>query len=113
MSTCLYCSTDPDDAWAASPHGIAVPSPNPLTPGHVVVAPLGHVASFYDLDVAEQNGLWQLVTEVRRHVKAAQQVETVAIGFEDGEEGRGHTHIHVVPRQPGVHLPSEIEWITE
>jgi diadenosine tetraphosphate (Ap4A) HIT family hydrolase len=91
----------------------AVLAAQPLTPGHVVVAPRRHVACFYDLDVEEQHGLWDLVSEVRRHVTAAQHVESVAIGFEDGEEDQGHTRVHVVPRRPGVALPHGIEWVAE
>jgi diadenosine tetraphosphate (Ap4A) HIT family hydrolase len=53
----LFCSTSPDDAWVTSEYGIAVPPAQPLTPGHVVVAPRRHVAGFYDLDVEEQRGL--------------------------------------------------------
>src|ERR1019366_4101801 len=89
--TCLFCSTSPDDAWVTSEYGIAVPAAQPLTPGHVVVAPRRHVAGFYDLDVEEQHGLWDLVSEVRRHIIAGVHVESVAIGFEDGEEDQGHT----------------------
>jgi diadenosine tetraphosphate (Ap4A) HIT family hydrolase len=78
-----------------------------------VVAPRRHVTRFYDLDVEEQHGLWDLVSEVRRHVIAALHVESVATGFEDGEEDQGHTRIHLVPRRLGVALPSGIEWVTD
>src|ERR1035438_1140860 len=76
--TCLFCSTSPDNAWLTSEYGIAVPAAQPLTAGHVVVAPRRHVAGFYDLDVEEQRGLWNLVSEVRRHVMSALYVESVA-----------------------------------
>ena len=55
VRTCLFCSTSPDDAWVTSEYGIAVPAAQPLTPGHVVVAPRRHVAGFYDLDVEEHH----------------------------------------------------------
>jgi ATP adenylyltransferase len=113
VQNCFFCSTSPDDAWVTSEYGIALPAAQPLTPGHVIVAPIRHVAGFYDLDVEEQHGLWDLVSEVRRHVKSALHVESVAVGFEDGERNQGHTHIHVVPRRPGVSLPDGIEWVTE
>ena len=113
MPTCLFCSTSRDDAWASSEYGIAVPAAQPMTPGHVVVFPHRHVSAFYDLDVEEQRGLWDLVAEVHRHVMVALHVETAAIGFEDCVEGQGHTRIHVVPQWPGVELPDGIEWVTE
>jgi len=113
MQTCLFCSTSPDDAWGCTAYGIALPAAQPLTPGHIVVAPRRHVAGFYDLDVEEQHGLWNLVSEVRKLVVVGLDVESTTIGFEDGEGDHGHTHIHVVPRRPGVELPRGIEWITE
>jgi diadenosine tetraphosphate (Ap4A) HIT family hydrolase len=113
VRNCRFCSTSQDDAWVTSEWGIAVPAAQPLTLGHVVVAPHRHVAGFYDLDVEEQRGLWDLVSEVRKHVMAAQHVESVAIGFEDCEEDQGHTHVHVVPRRPSVELPAGIEWVTK
>lgn len=112
MQNCLFCSTSEADVYSASPYGIVLPAPQPLTPGHVVVAPRRHVPGFYDLDVEEQRGLWNLVSEVRRHVVAALHLESAAIGFEDGEGEHGHAHIHVVPRRPGVHL-ARIEWVNE
>jgi len=109
----VFCSTSPDDVWLASKYGIALPAAAPLTPGHVVVAPSRHVAGFYELDVEEQHGLWALVSEVRSHMMATLPVASTRIGFEDGIEDGGHTHIHVVPCRPGVQLPDGIEWVTE
>ena len=112
VRNCIFCSTSPDDAWVSSEYGIALPAAQPLTTGHVVVAPRRHVSCFYDLDVEEQRGLWDLVSEVHRHVMAALQLESVAIGFEDCVEDQGHTCVHVVPRRPGVELPDGPEWVT-
>ena len=113
VSVCLFCSASPEDAWVTSEYGIAVPAPQPLVPGHVLVAPRRHVAGFYDLDVEEQHRLWDLVSDVRKYVMATLPVESTAIGFEDSAEDGGHTHIHVMPRQQGVQLPGGIEWVTE
>jgi diadenosine tetraphosphate (Ap4A) HIT family hydrolase len=113
VRTCLFCSTSPDDAWGCTAYGTALPAAQPLTPGHIVVAPRRHVVRFFDLDVEEQRGLWDLVSEVRKHVVAALHVESATIGFEDSEGDQGHTHIHVVPRRPDVELPRGIEWVTE
>ena len=44
LRTCLFCSTTPDDALAASEYGIVVPAAQPATPGHILVAPRRHVA---------------------------------------------------------------------
>ena len=83
MPPCPYCDIAPDDAWAVSEHAIAVPPGQPLTAGHVVVAPRRHVAAFYDLDVQEQRAVWDLVIAAREQITASLKVETVHIGFAD------------------------------
>ena len=92
-------------------YGIALPAPKPLMLGHVVVAPRRHVAGFYDLDVAEQGGLWVLVSLVRQHFEATLNLRSAAIGFADERNDQGHTHIHVVPRREGMQLPEGIQWV--
>lgn len=113
VTSCVFCTTSPDDVWLSSKYAIALPSAKPVTPGHVVVAPLRHVSSFYELDVEEQHGLWELVSEVRQHLITNLAVETTVVGFEDASAGEGHTHIHVVPGRPGISLPGGIEWVAE
>jgi diadenosine tetraphosphate (Ap4A) HIT family hydrolase len=93
---------------------VAVPHPNPLTNCHMVVAPRRHVVTFYDLDVQEQQVVWNLVGEIRKRIAAALKVDGFHIGFADGTpEDQLHAHIHVIPRSPGdrVQLPSGIEWV--
>ncbi len=88
---------------------VAVPSAQPLTACHVVVAPVRHVETFYDLDVQEQQAVWALVQEIRVRISASLQVEAFYVGFADGN----HAHVHVVPRGPGesLNLPEGIEWV--
>ena len=113
VENCLFCSTLPEDAWVATQYGIALPAPRPLMLGHVVVAPRRHVPAFYDLDVEEQGGLWVLVSLVRKHFEATLNLQSAAIGFADGNDGQGHTHIHVVPHRPGMDLPEGIQWVKD
>lgn len=111
MSDCLFCSTAPDAAWVATEYAIALPAVHPLVLGHVVIAPRRHVPSFYDLDVSEQGGFWVLVSEVKKHILAALNIQSAAIGFADCEADQGHTHIHVVPLRAGLELPAGIQWV--
>jgi diadenosine tetraphosphate (Ap4A) HIT family hydrolase len=113
VPSCLFCSASLDDAWATNEYGIALPATQPVAPGHVVVAPRRHVAAFYDLDITEQRGLWLLVLEVRKYLVGYLNVESAAVGFADCEGDEGHTHIHVVPRRPGIELPAGIEWVND
>ena len=109
---CVFCTASADEAWILTDFVVAVPHTHPLAPCHIVVAPRRHVASFYELDVQEQQLLWAIVLELRRRISSALRTDGFGVGFADGE-GSWHTHIHVVPRVPGEHLalPRDVEWV--
>jgi diadenosine tetraphosphate (Ap4A) HIT family hydrolase len=88
---------------------VAVPPRDPFTACHVVVAPVRHVETFYDLDVQEQRAVWMLVQEIRTRISASLKVDVFHVGFADGD----HAHVHVVPAGPGESpfLPHGIEWV--
>ena len=94
---------------------MAVPHPAPLASCHVVVAPRRHVAAFYDLDVAEQRCVWDVLGELRERIKSSLQVEGFDVGFVDGkhDDPKAHAYVHVIPRIPGdpVELPPGVEWV--
>jgi diadenosine tetraphosphate (Ap4A) HIT family hydrolase len=71
------------------------------------------VSAFYDLDVQEQQALWELVTEIRARVARSMRVDGFQIGFVDFPDSDAHAYVHVVPRIPGedVVLPAGIEWV--
>ena len=114
LSTCVFCSVTPEEAWVITEDAVAVPHSDPLANCHIVVAPRRHVLTFYDLDVQEQQVVWALVGEIQKRIVSALKVEGFHIGFADGTDAHPiHAHIHVVPRSPGdsVRLPSGIDWV--
>lgn len=91
-----------------------MPHPEPLANCHIVVAPRRHVLTFYDLDVQEQQRVWNMVAEIQRRIVSAIRVDGFHVGFADGTEADPiHAHIHIVPRSPGdaLKLPPGIEWV--
>ena len=92
------------------------PHPEPLTPGHTLVVSRRHVNRFFELDVEEQQILWQIVGAVQKAIMTAASVEGFSIGFADFPEGNdGHAHIHVLPRRSGdqLKLPEGIDWVVD
>ncbi len=80
----------------------------------MVVAPRRHVSSLYALDVAEQQEIWALVTEIRSRLARSMRVDGFHLGFVDfPEDDENHAFVHVVPRVAGesVDLPAGIEWV--
>ena len=110
----MYCEVPAEEAWISTDLALAVPHPEPLTPCHMVVIPRRHVRAFYDLDVQEQNGLWEVVTELRKRISAALVVKGFEVGFLDGPPSSPvHASIQVIPRtgDEGIELPAGVEWV--
>src|SRR5690606_41886500 len=67
--------------------------------------PRAHVARLEDLDDAAYDGLFRLVRETQKRLKAAVGAPALNIGLNLGEAaGAGiaeHLHVHIVPRWPG------------
>ncbi|MGH2732562.1 MAG: HIT family protein [Actinomycetota bacterium] len=90
---------------ARSAHGIVVLNRYPYNGGHLMVAPLRHVAEPADLSPAERGEVMDLLGQCVEALKA----EFKPAGFNLGANlGRvagaglpGHFHLHVVPRWEG------------
>jgi diadenosine tetraphosphate (Ap4A) HIT family hydrolase len=73
-----------------------------------------HVNRFFELDVEEQQIMWQIIGAVKKAIMMAAPVEGFSIGFADfPEDGDEHAHIHVLPRRTGdqFKLPDGIDWV--
>ena len=94
---------------------MAVPHPSPVTAFHVVVAPLRHVTAFYDLDVAEQRNIWDVIGILRERIAGTLPVTGFDVGFQDAgaEDPEAHAVIHLMPRVTGAPIrpPGNIDWV--
>jgi diadenosine tetraphosphate (Ap4A) HIT family hydrolase len=94
---------------------VALPHPSPFTAFHVVVAPRRHVAAFYDLDVGEQRGIWDVLGMLRERIAGTLPVAGFDVGFHDAgpDNPEGHAVVHLMPRVAGTpaRLPGNIEWV--
>ena len=112
-NACPYCSVSAEDAWISNGLATAWPHPEPAAPLHVLVAPARHVATFYELDVQEQQAIWGIIGEIQKKLAGEMELVGLDLGFQDGAPEQGHTHVHVVPRTPGprARLPQGPEWV--
>jgi diadenosine tetraphosphate (Ap4A) HIT family hydrolase len=113
LSDCPYCSASADDAWIINEHVIAIPAKDAVTACHIIVAPRRHVPGFYDLDVQEQRMIWETLRDLRQRIRQSLSVEGFDAGFVDCPGAPGHTHVHLIPRNPehSVQRPSGAEWV--
>ena len=90
---------------ARNPHAFAVMNAYPYTSGHLMVAPLRHVASLADLTREEGAAVMALVQDATVALGAAYHPDGMNVGANLGRAaGAGvpdHVHVHVLPRWSG------------
>jgi len=78
---------------------------HPYTSGHLLVAPLAHIASPVEAESGVSEEIWSLVWKSQRVVGRAYEPAGFNVGFNLGAASGagvpGHFHCHVVPRWPG------------
>ena len=77
---------------------------NSLAPGHVLVVPRRHVASFFDMTAAEKARVIELLDRAKAHIEAEFRPDGYNIGVNVGRAGgqsRMHVHVHLIPRYTG------------
>jgi diadenosine tetraphosphate (Ap4A) HIT family hydrolase len=101
---CPFCKTQ-FDIIAKNSLAIAFDDKYPIVKDHILVVPLRHTPSFFDLDSHETNACLSLVDEMRQSIlKKDRKVTGFNIGINDGiDEGQTifHSHIHIIPRRKG------------
>lgn len=73
----------------------------PVNEGHILVVPLRHVSSFFDLTSEERDAIFKLVDELKALLDKEHQPDGYNIGINVGESAGQtvwHVHVHVIPR---------------
>jgi diadenosine tetraphosphate (Ap4A) HIT family hydrolase len=77
---------------------------NSLAPGHVLVVPRRHVASFFDMSWGEKTSVLALLDRAKAHIETEFRPDGYNIGVNIGRAGgqsRLHVHVHLIPRHSG------------
>jgi diadenosine tetraphosphate (Ap4A) HIT family hydrolase len=77
---------------------------NSLSPGHVLVVPRRHIASFFDMTSEEQTAVLALLNQAQRLIQHNHLPDGYNIGVNIGKAGgqsRMHVHVHLIPRYVG------------
>ena len=76
----------------------------PVTPGHLLIVPRRHVATYFEATPDEQRALWSLLEEARGRLGASRSPDGYNIGINVGEAAGQtvfHLHMHLIPRYKG------------
>ena len=101
---CPFCSLPPDRVLHERETAITIRDGFPVSPGHTLIIPKRHVASFVDVTDAEHADLMSLLAAARYDLDREFRPAGYNIGINDGAAAGQtvpHLHIHLIPRYVG------------
>ena len=100
---CLFCK-DPRGVLLVQELAYSARDTYAVSPGHTLVVPKRHVASFFDLTQAEVAACMDLINEEKKRIDREFKPDGYNIGVNVGPaagQSIFHVHIHVIPRYKG------------
>lgn len=104
VTSCPFCTLPPSRALLRHPLALAFRDAYPVSPGHTLVIPKRHTASFIETTTEERLALLALLDEAKQQLQAEFSPAGYNIGINDGAAAGqtvGHLHLHLIPRYAG------------
>lgn len=115
QTNCPFCNPDNSKIIMTNTHAMALYDGYPVTPGHTLIVPKRHIASFFEATQEEQVAMFDLLAEMRQQLLNPSQPpfdkvgslsvpDGFNIGINDGPAAGQtvmHLHIHLIPRYAG------------
>lgn len=101
---CPFCGDLDSRAICGNDLAVAIPDGYPVSPGHTLVIPRRHVASWFDLRPEEIQTVFDLLAKVREHLDQEHRPDGYNIGVNVGDAAGQtifHVHLHLIPRYSG------------
>jgi len=101
---CIFCSLPKSSLIDQNELAMAVRDIAPVNPGHTLIMPKRHVASYFDLTDEESLAMMALLRRAKKTLDAEFTPDDYNIGVNDGPlagQTVPHVHIHVMPRYRG------------
>lgn len=100
---CLFC-TDPRGVSGQNELAYSARDSYPASPGHTLVIPRRHVASFFELTPEEVAACMDLIKFEKDHIDREFSPDGYNIGVNVGPaagQSIFHVHLHIIPRYKG------------
>ena len=101
---CPFCSPSLARIVIESPVAMGLWDSYPLNPGHVLIVPRRHFASWFEATAAERDEMLRLTDDARRIVIERHLPDGFNLGINDGAAAGQtipHLHLHLIPRYRG------------
>lgn len=99
---CLFC--DPSRAILRNDHAFVRFDDFPVNPGHCLIIPFRHFASFFDATAEERAAIFSIIDVARALVDEKHAPGGYNIGVNVGPiagQSVMHLHVHLIPRYAG------------
>ena len=104
-NNCPFCKAESErEIIAYTSLSIAFFDGFPVSPGHALIIPRRHVASFFDLTKDEQQDMFKLADCVKSIIDEKYHPDGYNVGVNVGEaagQSIFHVHMHIIPRYKG------------
>ena len=113
---CPFCVLPRDRIIFESELALGFRDGFPVSPGHTLIIPKRHVASFFDVTDAELADLMTLLATARDELERRFHPAGYNVGINDGTAAGQtvpHLHIHLIPRYTGdaVDPRGGVRWV--
>jgi len=101
---CPFCNLPPLRVVAEDALAVVVKDGFPVSPGHTLIIPRRHVASFFQITKTERASMLRLLDEAKASLDTEFGADAYNIGINDGSAAGqtvAHLHIHLIPRYAG------------
>ncbi len=104
QSKCPFCSIESDRIINETLYWMVIRDGYPVSPGHTLIIPKRHVATFFEIESKEFVELQDLINDAKYKLDKEYQPDGYNIGINnDMAAGQTvfHLHIHLIPRYQG------------
>lgn len=103
-NTCPFCNLRAEQLVVGHPLAVVLRDAFPLSPGHCLVIPRRHVASFFDCSVEERMAMMELLDAAKVLLDREHRPAGYNLGLNNGRVAGQtvmHAHLHLIPRYTG------------
>lgn len=101
---CPFCNPDPSVIFLDTADVFGLWDAFPLSPGHALLVPRRHVASWFEVTPAERAALAEATGRAKEEIETRHAPDGYNIAINTGEaagQSIFHLHVHVIPRYKG------------
>ena len=105
-SSCPFCIPHHEVIFHEDDLSFGIWDQFPISPGHALLIPKRHIATWFEATEAEQVSLTRGLAVAKKAIEATHQPDAYNIGINSGQAAGQtipHLHVHLIPRYQGDH----------